>query len=74
MTRIILTLAKHWFLVHILMVISGLLIAILYNNILYLTDNFFKVMISFMCISLVSVGLIGLAVNVYDTYRKRCKL
>lgn len=61
-------LAKNWFSIHLLMVVFGLTLALSFDYLLDLTNDFFRVMITFFCMVFTVNGLIGMAVCLKDNF------
>jgi hypothetical protein len=61
--------AKHWCIIHVLMIIAGISIIVFYDPIIELTHGVLKIFISFMGMILVAVGNMGVIINIVDHRR-----
>lgn len=66
MTKLSERLAKRWCAIHILLVVAGFLILVYFDLILEVMHGSLKIFMSFIGIALVTIGNIGLIINILD--------
>lgn len=58
--------AKHWCIIHVLMIVAGMFIIVFFDPIAELSRNVLRMFISFIGMILVVVGNIGVIMNIVD--------